>query len=272
MAKYRFPFGGFQSTRPVGGATGDSGDAQLGQHVSIHAPRGGRDQNRKVSLAPERVSIHAPRGGRDTFFCTPKRRKPMFQSTRPVGGATWRFRRRPAWPARFNPRAPWGARLCSFCEITRLDKFQSTRPVGGATSRPLISEHRTPVSIHAPRGGRDTPSGGRRPRWTEFQSTRPVGGATEGSESPPRCSGGFNPRAPWGARPIQGRQFPHLRMVSIHAPRGGRDLSPLDFRASNAGFNPRAPWGARPIVSLQNLRKSCFNPRAPWGARLGLVV
>ena len=55
--------------------------------------------------------------------------------------------------------------------------------------------------------------------------------------------------------------------VSIHAPRVGRDfthdLSPFCPRS----FNSRAPRGARLLARRRWWRRSCFNSRAPRGAR-----
>ena len=100
-----------------------------------------------------------------------------FQSTRPVGGATTIDGVYPVLFC-FNPRAPWGARpgragstaaSCLFqstrpvggatpdgTNVKRIQLFQSTRPVGGATDDILLSLAVLKVSIHAPRGGRDS--------------------------------------------------------------------------------------------------------------------
>ena len=101
----------FQSTRPVRGATDIEIVAIPKPYVSIHAPRAGRDRDRQRN-PPKRgwVSIHAPRAGRDIIdeigsgaFLSFNPRAPcgarpygcnnmdviiMFQSTRPVRGAT----------------------------------------------------------------------------------------------------------------------------------------------------------------------------------------
>ena len=79
----------------------------------------------------------------------------VFQSTRPVGGATEVVRKTPCSLC-FNPRAPWGARHEMQRYLVHYKLFQSTRPVGGATEQAL-SELRGIFG---------------------FQSTRPVGGAT----------------------------------------------------------------------------------------------
>ena len=127
-----------------------------------------------------------------------------------------------------------------------------------------------------------------------FQSTRPVRGATRDQEASPP-SGGFNPRAPCGARhrlPSGERQNGG---VSIHAPRAGRDSMHELSPSSVKGFNPRAPCGARPSIpffsaaslAFQSTRPvrgatssvfivsakyPSFNPRAPCGARRDLPI
>ena len=78
----------FQSTRPAWGATDDIVRIFVDEHISIHAPRMGRDVTRKGV----------------------RRLTEKFQSTRPAWGAT--LISIPYFtPARnFNPRAPHGAR------------------------------------------------------------------------------------------------------------------------------------------------------------------
>ena len=79
----------------------------------------------------------------------------MFQSTRPVRGAT-------SWI------------LSTSCFF----QFQSTRPVRGATLQKQVAEHISSVSIHAPRAGRDLSESESYLKAVRFQSTRPVRGAT----------------------------------------------------------------------------------------------
>ncbi|EGK58588.1 hypothetical protein HMPREF9081_1894 [Centipeda periodontii DSM 2778] len=100
----------FQSTRPVRGATEDYHDFCGSQTVSIHAPRAGRDATRaELFFLTSRFNPRAPCGARprDEDIL---RAIGMFQSTRPVRGAT---------------------SLVSDLVLRRV--FQSTRPVRGAT-------------------------------------------------------------------------------------------------------------------------------------------
>ena len=77
----------------------------------------------------------------------------------------------------FNPRAPCGARLPEKLMWKTFLLFQSTRPMRGATKAHSRNDS----------------------RWS-FQSTRPMRGATGQSVSGSLDRGGFNPRAPCGAR------------------------------------------------------------------------
>ena len=79
----------------------------------------------------------------------------IFQSTRPVRGATPCLFAYIFTDWNFNPRAPCGARPHQNRIASCLSIFQSTRPVRGATADTQTHE-----------------------RHNEFQSTRPVRGAT----------------------------------------------------------------------------------------------
>ena len=198
----------FQSTRPARGATRKQKRFRRTKHVSIHAPRAGRDTAQTARLPRRRcfnpraprgarqatpsptfraknVSIHAPRAGRDGG-----------QSLRPLG--------RPC----FNPRAPRGARRTWWRPPVAIGLFQSTRPARGATSIGGGEGSGITVSIHAPRAGRDI--------WDAASGL--------GYD-------GFNPRAPRGARPMGGSVSFHHDCFNPRAPRGAR---------RRAFWNPRS--------------------------------
>ena len=123
----------FQSTRPVRGATHERSDPHAGAGISIHAPRAGRDHHRAAFRPDADISIHAPRAGRDHFqscklyrvsisIHAPRAGRDLarashslmtllFQSTRPVRGATINLGNVNPSGHDFNPRAPCGARL-----------------------------------------------------------------------------------------------------------------------------------------------------------------
>ncbi len=131
----------------------------------------------------------------------------------------------------FNPRAPYGARLATYLppehteefQSTRpvrgatyddwravyVDKFQSTRPVRGATNGGITAQPQIDVSIHAPRTGRDQ--------------------RRDHSTAADRC---FNPRAPYGARPVKDEAFAALKPFQSTRPvRGATVPAPHGFPA-----------------------------------------
>ena len=103
-------------------------------------------------------------------------------------------------PRNFNPRAPYGARHRSRGHTGQRADISIHAPHTGRDgqgSRPDRQAHA--ISIHAPHTGRD---------WSARS------GAAHGRN--------FNPRAPYGARPVR----PVLVYLCVY-------------------FNPRAPYGAR---------------------------
>ena len=124
--------------------------------ISIHAPHAGRDAERvslpslifhfnprapcgarrRALILPELpgvISIHAPHAGRDLFISGVTMPPYLFQSTRPMRGATsLGFRHKAS--ARFQSTRPMrGATGIGFTCIPGA-RFQSTRPMRGATA------------------------------------------------------------------------------------------------------------------------------------------
>ena len=212
----------------------------------------------------------------------------VFQSTRPVRGATGVST--PIWwcTLDFNPRAPCGARPDRKSIGWEVHEFQSTRPVRGATLLMREDKKHEKISIHAPRAGRDTrrwwrPSSGRyfNPRapcgarppmpspesgWWRFQSTRPVRGATCRQTASDSLVGFQSTRPVRGATAVvMAGVFDFA--ISIHAPRAGRDAR--DGPPSTGGrISIHAPRAGRDSCrSSWRSRHTDFNPRAPCGAR-----
>ena len=212
------------------------------------------------------ISIHAPRVGRDRGLGWGKPHSVVFQSTRPVWGATTRYCNYSKGKFDFNPRAPCGARPLNSFRNKCLFNFNPRAPCGARRKAGIIVE-----------------------QVKEFQSTRPVWGATRKSNRSADWVY-FNPRAPCGARrKLSGRRN-SSEEISIHAPRVGRDLRGGRGSSPSNYFNPRAPCGARlgifPVLASANMisihaprvgrdttfhshntTSLNFNPRAPCGAR-----
>ncbi len=123
----------FQSTRPVWGATRQRRVVIEVGIVSIHAPRVGRDINAPtLYLADSKVSIHAPRVGRDDASSCCLTVFAVFQSTRPV----------------------WGATDSCDCGGGGME-VSIHAPRVGRDAKKDENQERQIVSIHAPRVGRD---------------------------------------------------------------------------------------------------------------------
>ena len=146
-----------------------------------------------------------------------------FQSTRPVWGATLVHRDGAGQYHNFNPRAPCGARRQGSRQRWIACLFQSTRPVWGATTSSRSESSCSRISIHAPRVGRDGMTQ-YQPEYTyQFQSTRPVWGATSKGCRDTAGHRRFQSTRPvWGATARDGCGNEHGH-ISIHAPRVGRD-------------------------------------------------
>ena len=144
--------------------------------ISIHAPRVGRDSDIEPRPSPPLdFNPRAPCGARP-FHTWNTAKLDIFQSTRPVWGATSHTYGMRGGKKNFNPRAPCGARLWFHSHKSRGRYFNPRAPCGARLSAIDIP--------HVP---------------TAFQSTRPVWGATM---NPGVRTGArnFNPRAPCGAR------------------------------------------------------------------------
>ena len=128
----------------------------------------------------------------------------------------------------------------------------------------MIEANREKISIHPPREGRDggfrqgppvhgdfnppSPCGegqavliSIRPEWV-FQSTLPARGGTYSRE--------------WATR---------LCLISIHPPRGGRDINNGNAARDRPNFNPPSPWGEGPNGLWRAPTQRHFNPPSPWG-------
>ena len=167
--------------------------------------------------------------------------KSIFQSTRPMRGATkphparWLFhviisihaphagrdrtaRKNLCCRSYFNPRAPCGARRFARLPFSAVSRFQSTRPMRGATKKTAPPFKCIKISIHAPHAGRDAPTD--------------TSGLT---------STNFNPRAPCGARHTHRLRVFRRVAISIHAPHAGRDAQAMNRILSRLRFQSTRP-------------------------------
>ena len=170
--------------------------------ISIHAPLAGRDLlSSSISFADSIFQSTRPLRGA-TGISTPSSVSTSFQSTRPLRGATFAFGPSLRRPWNFNPRAPCGARPQTSAASWRLLVISIHAPLAGRDFRYRNKKSPLQISIHAPLAGRDVL---------------------------PNCD------------------LLSLR-ISIHAPLAGRDDHGKRLTAQVANFNPRAPCGARLFV------------------------
>ena len=226
------------------GATREWRCARSDGRVSIHAPHAGRDCVSDVCpLAHDSFNPRA-HAGRDVVRASVAVPMSVFQSTRPMRGATHSVHGAES-DRRVSIHAPHAGR--------DPNRSRPTDPRG--------------VSIHAPHAGRDLRFFFGRRLYGSFNPRAPCGARRRpgDSASKGRC---FNPRAPCGARLSLVTAPPESIAVSIHAPHAGRDFELfipqrdeviVSIHALHAGRDTRCS----PIL----LWRSSFNPRAPCGAR-----
>ena len=213
----------------------------------------------------------------------------IFQSTRPMRGATQESEgkalqtmnfnprapcgarpRPPTDPIRhqyFNPRAPCGARLTRYSSRLRATEFQSTRPMRGATAWMPLPEPPKEISIHAPHAGRDPNGTQNAALYIDFNPRAPCGARLNSADFSGHSTS-FQSTRPMRGATIGTGYVVIIIGISIHAPHAGRDGHGGQHPAQDLDFNPRAPCGARRVPSgCWSLSHWDFNPRAPCGAR-----
>ena len=233
---------------------------------SFAAPRGGRDANPPADYDVNPISTRAPRTGRDKRAHLIELGVYLFQSSRPIRGATDY-----AQTAKGRPL------------------FQSTRPVRGATVNVKLIMAVILISILAPRAGRDCNASAKKDLLKNFNPRAPHG-ARLPAAYPYRLPRFISIRAPRTGRDAQGPGLVSGILISIRAPRTGRDTwgdtPPLRWAvfqsarpARGATTSPGATWrsstifqSARPARGatkrpLYSDGETYFNPRAPHGAR-----
>mgnify|MGYP000643457580 CR=1 FL=1 len=217
----RFKGGGFQSTPPIRVATFFCFLAILLYLISIHATHTGGDAAVPQVLQDRQISIHATHTGGD-----------------PTG------RRSPSPMRYFNPRHPYGWRQGLIGAGGHFPIFQSTPPIRVATSDfsvvPLMILFQSTPPIRVATG----PSSSA--RLTQgFQSTPPIRVATSLHRPGCRLCQYFNPRHPYGWRPVRYCQVMAVALISIHATHTGGDPVDQFGCIPRRDFNPRHPYGWR---------------------------
>ena len=189
--------------------------------ISIHAPRVGRDPATMADVQRAKISIHAPRVGRDRMYVHLPMRHNQFQSTRPVWGATNEETERFS-PESISIHAPRVGRDYAVAQNLFGDCISIHAPRVGRDKIPARNPtRRRNFNPRAPCGARPHIANADRVK-AEFQSTRPVWGATSPLKS-----------------------FRWLQVISIHAPRVGRDGG--GSIGGDAGWlfqSTRPVWGA----------------------------
>ena len=127
------------------------------RRISIHAPHAGRDRKHLPKGHIQFwISIHAPHAGRDILDVVIGTTVSLFQSTRPMRGATTGAARPLAALLYFNPRAPCGARRWFSCCVRDRCHISIHAPHAGRDRKHLPKGHiQFWISIHAPHAGRD---------------------------------------------------------------------------------------------------------------------
>ena len=176
----------------------------------------------------------------------------LFQSTRPMRGATALIHNKGAW-------------LIISIHAPHAGRDVAVRHGGRGCG----------ISIHAPHAGRDRRSLLQGGYYTHFNPRAPCGArqlesklvgiasnfnprAPCGARLRTKIKGGqplyFNPRAPCGARLACMRPRTDHEQISIHAPHAGRDCTRRTYLYWRIYFNPRAPCGARPSMVFPDYR------------------
>ncbi len=156
----------------------------------------------------------------------------LFQSTRPVWGATCKGGSQPKDSVYFNPRAPCGARRPPFCLYPYYKNFNPRAPCGARHLTLWRPSYITLFQSTRPVWGATVTCCANHPIITLFQSTRPVWGATLKR----RLLDGrtfISIHAPRVGRDPEAAAAHKDEQISIHAPRVGRDSKFDDFTPSN---------------------------------------
>ncbi len=214
-----------------------------------------------------KISIHAPLAGRDAGSTHALLSVRIFQSTRPLRGATASRSAVCSAPSPRHTRAPCGARLllCSSGTCSLIASY--TRPLRGATQTRPDPQGDGARVIHAPLAGRDVVATGRLQTRTCASYTRPLRGATKSvSRRVP------SPLVASYTRPLRGATANMTEANEtfdrvIHAPLAGRDLRAPSHIAGGASASYTRPLRGATAVPYSSLPMPMRVIHAPLAGR-----
>ena len=178
----------FQSTLPVWGATVFGGDCQSAHKFQSTLPVWGATDNNLINFQPGVISIHAPRVGSDSMMPLSALKTRDFNPRSPCGERPCPTLRKPRKPGFQSTLPVWGATK-SEAASKPSQTFQSTLPVWGATRGTPCGGQHGMISIHAPRVGSDWKQLRALAPAMAFQSTLPVWGATRDAQAAQTAAG-----------------------------------------------------------------------------------
>ena len=141
----------------------------------------------------------------------------------------------------FNPRTPYGMRrFLSLIDVCLPLRFQSTHPLRDATVSPTIWFAVGNISIHAPLTGCD--HNRKHTRYTYSY---------------------FNPRTPYGMRPVLKAQSKNLNSFQSTHPLRDATIDVSFTSPPYNNFNPRTPYGMRRYLDIDKVRDYQFQSTHP---------
>ena len=240
----------------------------VGVKISIHAPLAGRDFTFRPS--PPHTAHFNPRApcGARHIATLDKSEMSIFQSTRPLRGATI-LSADPAPAESISIHAPLAGRdPHARSYLYRHRHFNPRAPCGARLERVLRIARSLPISIHAPLAGRDDPAAVLRYKALKISIHAPLAGRDVNGSGTFSSSSDFNPRAPCGARPLlvpDGHLAPSG--ISIHAPLAGRDQAHGQQLLTDDNISIHAPLAGRDIRSCNRVLRFNISIHAPLAGR-----
>ena len=216
----------FQSTLPARGSDIPRANPPYAPlHFNPRSPQGGATILPSPILLFRTISIHAPRKGerqsrRIMYVCTM-----IFQSTLPARGSDLRISRHVVRIYNFNPRSPQGGatRHSIFSRLHLRISIHAPRK-GERQSLYIYAPLACKFQSTLPARGSDVEYGVAKSGYWDFNPRSPQGGATDKAARTKKAAPYFNPRSPQGGATTKSAADTRQRRISIHAPRKGERL------------------------------------------------